>query len=543
MGTALLVLLLLVVLFVVVMLAKTVRIVPQARAGIVERFGKYKGTLPAGLNIVIPFIDRLRYLIDLREQVVSFPPQPVITEDNLVVSIDTVIYFQVTDPVAATYEIANYIQAVEQLTMTTLRNIVGGMDLEQTLTWRDEINTGLRGVLDEATGKWGIRVNRVEIKGIDPPPSIKDAMEKQMRADRDKRALILTAEGQRQSAILTAEGNKQSAILNAEGDRESQILRAQADREAQILRAQGEGQAIQTVFQAIHDGQPDQSLLAYQYLQMMPKIAEGSANKVWVIPSEITKAMEGLGSSIHEIAGIPKDATPRTRVDMGPAEPQLPGSSADPEMRRPTRPCRRRSPLPRAPPTRAAPHGRPLRARPPRAPTTARAGSTRRPVSPTEAVLIALAGVAAGTINTVVGSGTLITFPTLLAFGVPPVTANVSNTVGLVPGSMSGVFGYRRELAGQRARVLRLGAASLLGGVAGRCSCSGCRRPRSTRSSPRSSLSAWCWSSSARGSSAPSRLAPSRGAASPTTACGGCGRRSPPPASTAATSARPRACC
>ena len=279
-----LILLALLVLFVIVLLAKTVRIVPQARAGIVERFGKYKGTLPAGLNIVMPFIDRLRYLIDLREQVVSFPPQPVITEDNLVVSIDTVIYFQVTDPVAATYEIANYIQAIEQLTMTTLRNIVGGMDLEETLTSRDQINSGLRGVLDEATGKWGIRVNRVELKGIDPPPSIKDSMEKQMRADREKRAVILTAEGQRQAAILTAEGSKQSSILNAEGDRESQILRAQADREAAILRAQGEGQAIQTVFQAIHDGQPDQSLLAYQYLQMMPKIAEGSANKVWVDP-------------------------------------------------------------------------------------------------------------------------------------------------------------------------------------------------------------------------------------------------------------------
>jgi hypothetical protein len=217
--------------------------------------------------------------------------------------------------------------------MTTLRNIVGGMDLEETLTSRDSINSGLRGVLDEATGKWGIRVNRVELKGIDPPPSIKDSMEKQMRADREKRAVILTAEGQRQAAILTAEGSKQSQILNAEGDRESQILRAQADREAQILRAQGEGQAIQTVFQAIHDGQPDQSLLAYQYLQMMPKIAEGSANKVWVIPSEITKAMEGLGSSIHEIAGIPKDATPRTRVDMGSSEPLLPRSSDDPETR------------------------------------------------------------------------------------------------------------------------------------------------------------------------------------------------------------------
>ena len=324
----------LVFLFVILLLAKTVRIVPQARAGIVERFGKYKETLPAGLNIVVPFVDRVRYLIDLREQVVSFPPQPVITEDNLVVSIDTVIYFQVTDPVAATYEIANYIQAIEQLTMTTLRNIVGGMDLEETLTSRDSINSGLRGVLDEATGKWGIRVNRVELKGIDPPPSIKDSMEKQMRADREKRAVILTAEGQRQAAILTAEGSKQSSILNAEGDRESQILRAQADRESQILRAQGEGQAIQTVFQAIHDGQPDQSLLAYQYLQMMPKIAEGSANKVWVIPSEITKALEGLGSSIHEVAGIPaKVDGPLKRVDMGPSEPQLPATGvSDPEL-------------------------------------------------------------------------------------------------------------------------------------------------------------------------------------------------------------------
>jgi regulator of protease activity HflC (stomatin/prohibitin superfamily) len=245
-----------------------------------------------------------------------------------VVSIDTVIYFQVTDPIAATYEIANYIQAIEQLTMTTLRNIVGGMDLEETLTSRDQINSGLRGVLDEATGKWGIRVNRVELKGIDPPPSIKDSMEKQMRADREKRATILTAEGGRQAAILTAEGEKQSAILSAEGARESQILRAQADREAQILRAQGEGQAIQTVFQAIHDGQPDQSLLAYQYLQMMPKIAQGDANKVWVVPSEFTKALEGLGSSIHEIAGIPKESGGAVnRVDMGPADPPTLGGS------------------------------------------------------------------------------------------------------------------------------------------------------------------------------------------------------------------------
>src|SRR3712207_816290 len=309
---------LLLLLLVAIALAKTVRIVPQARAGIVERFGKYKSTLPAGLNVVVPFVDRVRYMIDLREQVVSFPPQPVITEDNLVVSIDTVIYFQVTNAVSATYEIANYIQAVEQLTMTTLRNIVGGMDLEQTLTSREDINAGLRTVLDEATGKWGIRVNRVEIKGIDPPPSIKDAMEKQMRADRDKRAMVLSAEGQRQSAILTAEGNKQSAILNAEGQREAQILAAEADRQARILRAQGEGQAIQTVFQAIHDGQPDQSLLAYQYLQMLPKIAEGDANKVWIVPSEIGRALEGLGSSIGQIPRIPKETDgPKHRVDMG----------------------------------------------------------------------------------------------------------------------------------------------------------------------------------------------------------------------------------
>ena len=318
MPLAVLIVLVLLVILVIVVLAKTVRIIPQARAGIVERFGKYRNTLSAGLNMVIPFVDKIRYVIDMREQVVSFPPQPVITEDNLVVSIDTVIYFQVTDPVAATYEIANYISAVEQLTMTTLRNIVGGMDLEQTLTSREEINRGLSGVLDEATGRWGIRVGRVEIKGIDPPPSIKDSMEKQMRADRDKRAAILTAEGQRQSAILTAEGNKQSAILNAEGEREALILQAQGEKESAILKAQGEGQAILTVFQAIHDGQPDQALLSYQYLQMMPKIATGDANKVWVVPSEFTKALEGLGQSVHEVAGIPQHTGGvRRRVDMG----------------------------------------------------------------------------------------------------------------------------------------------------------------------------------------------------------------------------------
>ena len=280
---------------VVLVISRSIRIVPQATAGIVERFGRYHRTLNAGLNMVTPFVDRLRPLIDLREQVVSFPPQPVITRDNLVVSINTVIYFQVTDARAATYEVANYITAVEQLTVTTLRNVVGGMELEHALTSRDQINSELRKELDEATGKWGIRVGRVELKAIEPPGSIQDSMEKQMRADRDKRAAILSAEGSKQSAILTAEGERQAAVLKARGESEAVVLRAEADAKAQAARARGQAEAISTVFKAIHDGNPDQRLLAYQYMQMLPQIAQGDANKVWIVPSEIGKALEGLG--------------------------------------------------------------------------------------------------------------------------------------------------------------------------------------------------------------------------------------------------------
>ncbi|WP_246527825.1 SPFH domain-containing protein [Pseudarthrobacter albicanus] len=287
MDIAVAIVLLVLVAFVIIVLVRSVRIIPQARAGVVERLGKYQRTLNPGLTILIPFVDRLLPLLDLREQVVSFPPQPVITEDNLVVSIDTVVYFQVTDARAATYEIANYIQAVEQLTTTTLRNVVGGLNLEEALTSRDQINGQLRGVLDEATGRWGIRVSRVELKAIDPPHSIQDSMEKQMRAERDRRAAILTAEGTKQSAILTAEGQRQSSILKAEGD-----------AKAAILRADGEAQAIQKVFDAIHKGNPDQKLLAYQYLQMLPKIAEGSANKLWIIPSEVGEALKGIGNAL-----------------------------------------------------------------------------------------------------------------------------------------------------------------------------------------------------------------------------------------------------
>src|SRR5829696_282826 len=278
--------LIVVAVFVLFVAARTIRIIPQARAGIVERLGRYSRTLDPGLTIIVPFIDRLKPLIDLREQVVSFAPQPVITEDNLVVGIDSVLYFTVTDAKAVTYEVANPLQAIEQLTITTLRNVIGGMTLEDTLTSRDQINSQLRAVLDEATGKWGIRINRVEIKSIDPPPSIQEAMEKQMRAERDRRAAILTAEGVKQSQILTAEGEKQSAVLRSEGAKTSAIL-----------RSEGEAKSIDTVFNAIHAGRPDERLLSYQYLQMLPQLAQGSANKMWIVPAELGKALEGLGSA------------------------------------------------------------------------------------------------------------------------------------------------------------------------------------------------------------------------------------------------------
>lgn len=285
-GVILIAVIVVAVILVIVVLFRSIRIIPQAYAGVVERLGKYHTTLEPGLNLLVPFVDRVRPLVDMREQVVSFPPQPVITEDNLVVSIDTVVYFQVTDARAATYEIANYLGAVEQLTTTTLRNVVGSLNLEQALTSRDNINGQLRVVLDEATGKWGVRVGRVELKAIDPPLSIQDSMEKQMRAERDRRAAILTAEGTKQAAILGAEGSRQASILSAEGD-----------AKAAVLRAEGEAQAIATVFDAIHRGDPDSKLLAYQYLQMLPKLAEGPASKLWIIPSELTEALKGIGTA------------------------------------------------------------------------------------------------------------------------------------------------------------------------------------------------------------------------------------------------------
>jgi regulator of protease activity HflC (stomatin/prohibitin superfamily) len=297
------------IVFVVVVASRTIRVIPQARAGVVERLGRYSRTLEPGLTIVVPFINRVRPLVDLREQVVNFSPQSVITEDNVVVGIETVLYFTITDPRSATYEIANPLQAIEQLTVTTLRNVIGGLTLEATLTARENVNTELRTVLDEATGKWGIRINRVEIKSVDPPQDIRAAMEKQMRAERDRRAAILTAEGEKSAQILTAEGQKQAAVLSAEGE-----------KEAAILRAEGEASAIDTVFKAIHAGKPSQELLGYEYLQMLPQLAEGDSNKVFVIPSEYASAFGGIAAAFsgakgekelaEPSAGPPADAEP-----------------------------------------------------------------------------------------------------------------------------------------------------------------------------------------------------------------------------------------
>ena len=309
-----LVVLALIALFVIIALVRAVRIVRQAEAYIVERLGRYSRTLDAGLHLLVPFVDRVRARVDLREQVVSFPPQPVITSDNLVVSIDTVIYFQVTEPRAAVYEIANYYTGIEQLTVTTLRNVIGTMDLEQTLTSRDQINGQLRGVLDEATGKWGIRVNRVELKAIDPPPSIQSSMEQQMRAERDRRATILTAEGVKQSKILTAEGEKQAAVLRAEGDAQSAVL-----------RAEGDARAILQVFDAIHRGDADPKLLAYQYLQTLPKIAQSQSSTMWFLPSELSGALGQLARGF----------TGGGEAPTGPA-PTAPAAGAEPSVALPS---------------------------------------------------------------------------------------------------------------------------------------------------------------------------------------------------------------
>ncbi len=286
-------------LFALIVISRTIVIVKQADTAIVERLGRYQRTLTPGLSILVPVIDRIRERVDMREQVASFPPQPVITEDNLVVSIDTVIYFQVTDPKAATYEISSYILGIEQLTVTTLRNVIGSMDLEEALTSRDQINGQLRGVLDEATGKWGIRVNRVELKAIDPPATVQEAMEKQLRAERERRAVILTAEGAKQSAILNAEGAKASAVLSAQADAEAAVLRAEGEAKARVIAADAEAAAVARIYEGLREANPQPNELAHRYLQALPEVAQGDANKVWVVPAELTNAIGSISEAMR----------------------------------------------------------------------------------------------------------------------------------------------------------------------------------------------------------------------------------------------------
>lgn len=303
------------VVFMIIVMLRSVRIISQSETAVVERLGRYSRTLTPGLTVIVPFLDKVKQKIDMREQVVSFPPQPVITEDNLVVSIDSVIYYQVTDPKAATYEIANPLLGIEQLTVTTLRNVIGAMDLEATLTSRDQINSQLRSVLDEATGKWGIRVNRVELKAIDPPNSVQESMEKQMRAERDRRAAILLAEGQKQSEILNAEGAQRSAILRAEGE-----------KQAAILKAEGEASALKTVVDMIHASGVDDKVLAYQYLMTLPDIANGQSSKVWIIPAELSGALAAFAEAFD------KDKPNVTRPVLKPNMPQ--GAPPPPAVRK-----------------------------------------------------------------------------------------------------------------------------------------------------------------------------------------------------------------
>ena len=301
----------LVVLLIIIatMIIKMVALIPQGEAAVIERLGTYTRTVSGGLTLLVPFIDRIRAKVDTREQVVSFPPQAVITQDNLTVAIDTVVTFQINDPARAIYGVNNYIVGVEQISVATLRDVVGGMTLEETLTSREVINRRLRGELDAATTKWGLRISRVELKAIDPPASIQQSMEMQMKADREKRAMILTAEGRRESDIKTAEGEKQARILSAEGEKHAHILAAEAERQAAILRAegtraaryleaQGEAKAIQKVNAAIKSAQVTPEVLAYQYLEKLPEMAKGSANKTWMIPMQFGDSLEQFAKAL-----------------------------------------------------------------------------------------------------------------------------------------------------------------------------------------------------------------------------------------------------
>src|SRR5438067_9156194 len=316
---------------------RTVRIVPQARVGVIQRLGNYRRTAEAGVAIVWPFVDRMLPLLDMREQVVSFPPQPMITSDNVTINVTSVVYYQILDPKNATYQVANLLAAMEQLTQTTLRNVMGGLTLDTSLTSRDQVNSQLRMVLDEVTEKWGVRVNRVELKDIAPPKDIQIAMEKQMQAERQKRAAILTAEGEAQSAVLRAQGNKTALILQSEGQKQSAILKSEGEAQALVTVQGAQARAIELVFGAVNESNPTTEALAYQYLQMLPKLAENPANKVLVVPTDYA-GLAGLATTLSNlgatVAGAPANgrSAGKAAAERGPVStaPQALGPNQQP---------------------------------------------------------------------------------------------------------------------------------------------------------------------------------------------------------------------
>lgn len=323
--TTALIVALVVILIVAVLVYRAMRTVPEATADVVERFGRYHRTLKSGTNVVFPFIDSVRNHVELREQVVSFPPQPVTTSDNLTVSVETVVYFRVADPKAATYEVANYVSAIEQHTVTTMRKVIGEMNLETAINSRSEINTRLRRSLVEVAEGWGLEIDRLEVKAMDPPPSIQDSLEKQKQADRDNQTSVSEAEGRKQAQILDAEGERQSAILRARGEAEAAVLKAKAEAQAEAARARGQAEAIGILAKAIAEADPDQRLLAYQYLQILPRLAEGAADKVWVVPGDMGRTLEGIG-------GMAAAADPASGRRPEPRAADAPSRSAADEM-------------------------------------------------------------------------------------------------------------------------------------------------------------------------------------------------------------------
>ncbi len=301
--------------FVLIVGIRSIRLVPQARVVIVQRLGRYLKTAGSGPVFVVPFIDQILPTIDLREQVIPFQPQPVITEDNVGIQIATVVYYQIVDAKSSSYEVVNLISAMEQLTITTLRNVIGGLTLDKTLTSREEINAKMRAVLDEVTEKWGVRVNRVELKDIIPPADVQQAMEKQMQAERERRAAILRADGLKQAAVLQAEGQKQAAILSAEGDRQAAILQAEGEAQALLTVQQAQAKEIDVVFAALTTSHPTPEILKYLYIQNLPKIAEGSANKLFVVPSEL-QSIASLGATFS--AASQQDQNRETDISLKP---------------------------------------------------------------------------------------------------------------------------------------------------------------------------------------------------------------------------------